>query len=261
MRVAVLGSGSAGNCLVVESAGRRILIDAGFSCREIEARCRRVGVAPETLEAVVVTHEHNDHSLGADRLARRLGLSVYATEGTLKALPLVARRAAAASCHRRGLAVRDRGLRGRVLLGSARRQRIRWGWWSPIAPGRASVSSPTSAAGAASPRRACRASTCWCSRPTTTSRCCGAGRIPGSLKQRVASRHGHLSNQQAAEALPELVSDRLRSVVLYHLSRTNNEPALARRGGRARRSSEPARPRASPSPSSPSPSSWMEVRQ
>jgi phosphoribosyl 1,2-cyclic phosphodiesterase len=53
------------------------------------------------------------------------------------------------------------------------------------------------------------------------------GPYPWSLKQRVAGRHGHLSNREAAEGLPELVGDRLRWVALYHLSRTNNLPALA----------------------------------
>ena len=53
------------------------------------------------------------------------------------------------------------------------------------------------------------------------------GPYPWPLKQRVASRHGHLSNREAADGLPELLSDRLRAVVLYHLSRTNNSPALA----------------------------------
>ncbi len=86
------------------------------------------------------------------------------------------------------------------------------------------------------------------------------GPYPWVLKQRVASRHGHLSNQQAAEALPELVSDRLRSVVLYHLSRTNNEPALA-----VEAVSERARPAGSTArvtlTEQSKPSSWMEVSQ
>jgi phosphoribosyl 1,2-cyclic phosphodiesterase len=54
-----------------------------------------------------------------------------------------------------------------------------------------------------------------------------SGPYPWMLKQRIASRHGHLSNRDAADALPDLLADRLRWVVLYHLSRTNNLPALA----------------------------------
>jgi phosphoribosyl 1,2-cyclic phosphodiesterase len=226
MRVAVLGSGSAGNCLVVESAGRRILIDAGFSCREIEARSRRVGVDPETLEAVVLTHEHADHCLGADRLARRLGVEVYATEGTLKALHW------------------SRDARPRLHALAA-------GWPYEIAgfhvetfsvPHDATDPVGVVVSDGAGARIGLAADLgCWSRLAAARLQDIDAliletnhdlemlrrGPYPWVLKQRVASRHGHLSNQQAAEVLPELVSDRLRSIVLYHLSRTNNVPALA----------------------------------
>ena len=178
MRVAVLGSGSAGNCLVVESAGRRILIDAGFSCREIEARCRRVGIAPETLEAVVITHEHNDHSLGADRLARRFGLAIYATEGTLKALtwsrdarPRLHAIAAGWPYEIAGFEVESFSVPhdasepvGLVVADRA---------GAPHRP-RADLGCRTRLAA-----RGCTASTSWCSRPTTISTCCAAARILG----------------------------------------------------------------------------------
>jgi phosphoribosyl 1,2-cyclic phosphodiesterase len=208
---------------------------------------------------VIVTHEHNDHSLGADRLARRLGLSVYATEGTLKALHW------------------SRDARPRLHA-------IAPGWPYEIAgfeveafPVPHDATEPVGVV--VTDRAGARVGLvsdlgCW-------SRLAGArlqgvdllvleanhdlemlrrGPYPWVLKQRVASRHGHLSNQQAAEALPELVSDRLRSVVLYHLSRSNNEPALAveavsdaldRLGSEARVTlTEQSKP-----------SSWMEVRQ
>jgi phosphoribosyl 1,2-cyclic phosphodiesterase len=259
MRVAVLGSGSAGNCLVIESAGRRILIDAGFSCREIEARLRRVGVDPDTLEAVVLTHEHNDHSLGADRLARRLGLRVYATEGTLKSLSW------------------SRDARPRL-------QALASGWPYEIAGMSVETFSvphdATDPVGVVvSDRAGARIGLaadlgCWSRLAAARLQELDAlvleanhdldmlrrGPYPWVLKQRVASRHGHLSNQQAAEALPELLSDRLHCVVLYHLSRTNNAPALAlaavgealdRAGSTARVAiAEQSRP-----------SSWLEVRQ
>ena len=259
MRVAVLGSGSAGNCLVVESAGRRILIDAGFSCREIEARCRRIGIQPETLEAIVITHEHNDHSLGADRLARRLGLEVYATEGTLKALSWS--REARSKLHAInagwpyeiggfeveafsvphdasdpvGLVVADRS-GARIGLASD------LGCWNRLAAARLqNVDLLVLEA-------------------NHDLEMLRRGPYPWVLKQRVASRHGHLSNAQAAEALPELVSDRLRAVVLYHLSRTNNEPALAVEavGAALERAGSPASVTLTEQSK---PGSWMEVSQ
>jgi phosphoribosyl 1,2-cyclic phosphodiesterase len=259
MRVAVLGSGSAGNCLVVESAGRRILIDAGFSCREVEARCRRVGIDPETLEAVIVTHEHNDHSLGADRLARRLGLDVYATEGTLKSLHW------------------SRDARPRLHAIAA-------GWPYEIAGFEVEAFSvphdATDPVGVVVSDRAGDriglAADLGCWNRLAAARLQGIdllvleanhdlemlrrGPYPWVLKQRVASRHGHLSNQQAAEALPELVSDRLRSVVLYHLSRTNNAPALAVDAVTAALERAGSTARVTLTEQS-KPSNWMEVRQ
>ncbi len=257
MRVVVLGSGSAGNSLVVESGGRRILIDAGFSCRELEKRCDLVGVAPESLEAVVLTHEHGDHSRGADRLARRFGLEVYGTAGTLQSLSW------------------SEGARGML-------RPVASGW--PYEVGGFSVESFSVAHDAREPvglavqdeegsRLGLVADL------GTWSRLAAArlqdlgilileanhdldmlrtGPYPWSLKQRVASRHGHLSNHQAAECLPEIIGDDLRWLVLYHLSRTNNNPAVAAatvgealdRAGSSARLAVAAQSQ---------PSSWLEV--
>jgi phosphoribosyl 1,2-cyclic phosphodiesterase len=259
MRVAVLGSGSAGNCLVVESAGRRILIDAGFSCREVESRCRRIGVDPATLEALILTHEHGDHAHGADRLARRLGLRVYASEGTLRALRWsreTGRRLQAiatgwpyeiAGFHVETFGVaHDAAEPVGIVVSDQAGARVGLaadlGCWSRLAAARlrdADVVVLESNHDLEMLRR---------------------GPYPWALKQRVASRHGHLSNGQAAAAVPELVSDRLRCIVLYHLSRTNNAPVLAveavgealeRAGSTAALAlTEQSRP-----------SSWVEVRQ
>ncbi len=78
----VLGSGSRGNCCVVEHAGTAILIDAGFSPREIERRSETAGLALGRVGAIVLTHEHGDHACGAGRLARRLGVPVLTAPGT-----------------------------------------------------------------------------------------------------------------------------------------------------------------------------------
>lgn len=226
MRVAVLGSGSAGNSLLVESGGRRLLIDAGFSCREIERRCRRLGVDVASLEALVLTHEHSDHSRGADRLARRFRLPVYATSGTLGALKwsreaspgLMAMSSgwpyeiagfsveAFAVPHDAvqpvGLVIADDEGRRLGLLADL-------GSWSRLAAARV---------------RDVDVLVLETNHDLDMLR---LGPYPWSLKQRVAGRHGHLSNQQAVEGLPEVMGDGLRWVVLYHLSRTNNLPALA----------------------------------
>ncbi|MHB8302947.1 MAG: MBL fold metallo-hydrolase [Acidobacteriaceae bacterium] len=82
VRVTVLASGSKGNCTVVATNKTRILLDAGLSCREIVKRMRFSGEDPERLDAVLITHEHQDHVQGLSVLARRWNLTVFATEAT-----------------------------------------------------------------------------------------------------------------------------------------------------------------------------------
>ena len=85
VRFTVLASGSRGNSTVISGGRTRILVDAGLSCRELFRRMRLAGEEPETLDAIVVTHEHQDHINGLAVTARRLGIPVYFTEGTHRA--------------------------------------------------------------------------------------------------------------------------------------------------------------------------------
>src|SRR5437762_6749260 len=83
MRFASLGSGSEGNGLLVEAGGSRVLIDCGFGIRDTVARLSRLGVAPDTVSAIIVTHEHSDHIGGVAPFAMRFGTPVWLTFGTL----------------------------------------------------------------------------------------------------------------------------------------------------------------------------------
>ena len=85
VRFTVLASGSKGNATVVTGGGTRILVDCGLSCRELFRRMRLVGEEPETLDAIVITHEHMDHVNGLAVTARKLGIPVYFTEATHRA--------------------------------------------------------------------------------------------------------------------------------------------------------------------------------
>jgi phosphoribosyl 1,2-cyclic phosphodiesterase len=82
VRVTVLGSGSKGNCTVVSTSRTRVVLDAGFSCKEIVKRMRFCGEDPEKLDAVLISHEHQDHVQGVSVLARRWNIPVYATRAT-----------------------------------------------------------------------------------------------------------------------------------------------------------------------------------
>lgn len=222
----MLGSGSGGNAVLVESEGRRLLLDAGFSCRELERRMRAAGVEPKTVQAIVLTHEHEDHVCGAARFGGRHHVPIYATGGTLAGARLQGATAAPLHAIRSGvpeeiagfqvepfaiphdarepvgLVVQDRlGRRVGLVSDLGSRSRLAWGRLANLDVLLLETNHDLEML--------------------------RNGPYPWSLKQRIAGLHGHLSNRSAAEGLPELACDRLQFVVLYHLSRTNNLPALA----------------------------------
>src|SRR5687767_11267326 len=87
MRVWVLGSGSRGNAVLLEHRGARILVDAGFHAKALEQRLAAIEVPCESIEALVVTHEHHDHVRGACAAARTWGWPLHASCGTVNAYP------------------------------------------------------------------------------------------------------------------------------------------------------------------------------
>jgi phosphoribosyl 1,2-cyclic phosphodiesterase len=226
LRMVVLGSGSGGNAVVVESDGRRILIDAGFSSRELTRRLALVGVEPASLAALVLTHEHVDHVRGAARFARRHRLPVFATAGTLSAVRLHPHCAVAATVLRSGEPREVAGFQIEpFLLPHDAREPI----GAVVEDGAGRRLGLVADCGS-------RSHLAWARlrdldilvmETNHDLDMLRNGPYPWPLKQRVASRHGHLSNREAADGLPELLCDRLRWVVLYHLSRANNLPALA----------------------------------
>ena len=83
MRICLLASGSRGNAVYIESGSTRLLVDAGLSGREMTRRLQEIGVDPEQLDAILVTHEHRDHCQGLGPMARRYKLPVYIHPGEI----------------------------------------------------------------------------------------------------------------------------------------------------------------------------------
>ena len=84
MRFASLGSGSSGNCLVVEQAATRLLLDCGFGVNEMLKRLHRLGLEPEQITGILVTHEHDDHAKGAFKFAAKYNIPLWLSHGSFK---------------------------------------------------------------------------------------------------------------------------------------------------------------------------------
>lgn len=228
MRVASLGSGSGGNSLYVEAGSTRILIDAGFSGAQIARRLDELGVDPASVHAVVVSHEHRDHTAGVGVVARRWGWPLFMSEPT---------REACSDLLRGGEDVRlfggDEPFRVGDLL-----VRPFLTCHDAVDPRAVTVEEPESGLrlGVATDL----------GRPTTPVRHALAdchflvleanhdevllreGPYPWSVKERIRSSRGHLSNRMAAELAVELLHVELYGVLLAHLSRECNAPDRAR---------------------------------
>ena len=225
MRFASLGSGSRGNALVVEHGRTIVLIDCGFSVQEVERRMARLGRSVDTLDAIVVTHEHGDHANGVARLARRYGLPVWMTSGTHHACGDRRFHRLELFCAERPFAIGDLELTPYTVPHDAREPcqfvvsdgAVRLGLLTDIGIPTTHVQEQL---------HGCDALLIECNHDPHL---LATGPYPPSLKQRVSGPYGHLSNQEAAALLDALDRSRLRHVVAMHLSENNNRPELAKK--------------------------------
>lgn len=229
IRFCSLGSGSSGNATLVEATSgittTRLLVDAGFSLRELETRLARARLAPSDLDAVFVTHEHSDHIGCAVTLADRYELPIWMSRGTWRAIG-ESGRPTRLSFARDGetIAVGDLMLRPfTVAHDSAEPLQLRCSDGENCLGVLTDLGSITdhmleSIAG-------CAALVLECNHDEAM---LAASRYPPSLKARIGGRYGHLSNALAVELLASGIAGRLRHLVAAHLSRENNRPEIVR---------------------------------
>ena len=229
MRYASLASGSKGNCHALTDGNQTLLVDAGISFLQIRTRLETLGWELTQVKAVAFTHEHSDHIAALPVLLKRTNWAVLATEATLEAI-----------CRIQG-----------VEVPLAR--------WIPLRAGYATLwegwrilpfSTPHDAADPVAYRvegggRAvgvvtdlghptalvadhCQDLDLLALEANHDIQMLREGSYPPTLKARILSRIGHLSNEATAELLARVGSPRLQAVVLAHLSEQNNDPALAR---------------------------------
>ncbi|VAW76310.1 Metal-dependent hydrolases of the beta-lactamase superfamily I [hydrothermal vent metagenome] len=224
MRFASLGSGSHGNATVIEVGSTRLMVDCGFSCKEAEKRLARLDVAPDSIDAILVTHEHSDHISGVARYSRRFGTPVWMTPGTeavhqggdvaemnvfsshqsfqlgdIEIQPFPVPHDAREPCQ---FVFSDGQSRLGLLtdVGSITRHMV----------------------------EALDGLDAFILEFNHDPDMLAAGPYPAGLKARVGGEFGHLSNRQAADLLGRIDLRRLKLLVAAHLSEKNNCPELAR---------------------------------
>ncbi|HJV64706.1 MAG TPA: MBL fold metallo-hydrolase [Geomonas sp.] len=224
MKLSLLASGSKGNSLYLENDSCRLLIDAGLSGRETMARLASTGVAAETLDGILVTHEHTDHIRGVGTLARKLKIPVLGSSRTLAAARHTIGKAelvefdAGSAFEFKGLAIDPFPVTHDACDPVGYR----------IEGGEGAIGFATDLGVATrlvqDKLKGCRALVLEFNHDEQMLL---DGPYPWHLKQRIRSRHGHLSNLQGAALLEELLHAGLEGVFLSHLSEVNNDPLLA----------------------------------
>lgn len=225
MRFASLGSGSEGNALLVQQGTTLVMLDNGFGLAETESRLGRLGVTPEEVTAIVVTHEHSDHIGGVARFSRKHGTRVWLTHGT-------ARHVAPASLLSDAYAFIDPQASFQVGDLLIRPYLVPHDASEPVqfvfsdGASRLGVLTDTgcSTAHIEDSLTGVDALVLECNHDLDMLM---AGPYPPGLKKRVSGRFGHLDNLSAAALLKRIDCSRLRHVVAAHLSKQNNRPELA----------------------------------
>ena len=226
LKFASLGSGSRGNATLIQAGDTCLLLDNGFSLRELEQRLARLGLCPGDIDAVLVTHEHGDHIKGVGPLARKHAVPVWMTHGTWRNAP----------CgdipdlrlfgtHTPPFRIGDIEITPFAVPHDAREpaqftfscRNLKLGILTDAGSFTPHVIAAISNVDALLLE---------CNHDLQMLR---EGPYPLRLQQRVGGSYGHLSNDQAAQLLAEIDHGRLQHLVIGHISEKNNSPELARR--------------------------------
>lgn len=226
-QISVLASGSSGNSLFIETEKKKILVDAGLSGKKITSLLNEVGRQPEDLDAILVTHEHRDHIHGVGVLARKYKLDVYANEKTWEAMsPLIGT-----------IDVEQKHIfeMGKVLTfgdldiesfgvshDAAAPQFYRF-----YKDGKSFVMLTDTGYCSDHLRGVIRGADAYLMESNHDLEMLRMGSYPWNLKQRILGDRGHLSNEDGALVMTDILTDNTQRVYLGHLSRENNLKELA----------------------------------
>ena len=223
----VLGSGSAGNSALVQTDRCRLLVDGGLSARQIIARLAAVGVAPETLDGILITHEHSDHVGGLEVFCKKFEVPLYCnplTAETMKCGDLFIKKEWRLFTTGGEFSIKDIEVRTFPVPHDAvdpvgfvlRRGGASLGFLTDLGHATKLVYERV---------RGVQALLIETNHDEKMLQ--NDTRRPWAVKQRIMSRHGHLSNAAAANVVAELIGNGLERVILGHLSRDCNRPEVA----------------------------------
>lgn len=228
MRFASLGSGSSGNSLAIEAAATRVLLDCGFGLREAMQRILRLGLEPEQISGVLVTHEHDDHAGGVFRFANKFRIPVWLTHGTFT----MSQRYLPAQCNftvhiidsHEAFSIGDLYIQPFPVPHDAR-EPVQF----VLGDGQRRLGILTDT-GTSTPHiehmlSGCDGLVLECNHDLEMLM---NGPYAYPLKKRVSGRLGHLDNQTSASLLSRLDNSKLKHLLAAHLSAQNNHPHLAR---------------------------------
>jgi phosphoribosyl 1,2-cyclic phosphodiesterase len=225
IRFAVLGSGSGGNSAVVECGGVRLLIDAGLSAKQLTLRLAHLGIPPASLDGILLTHEHGDHVRGLKVFLKQNPLPVFATSQTSH----IVREAGIEGGRWKTFETGQSFTLGGSLIRSFSIQH------DAVDPVGFVIGTPSKRLGFVSDAGHVTHSMTECLRGLhglfveanyDEGLLEADTRRPWSIKQRISSRHGHLSNEQVAGLIRDIAHADLGRVVLGHLSSDCNKPDI-----------------------------------
>ena len=220
----MLGSGSRGNSTLIRSGKTSVLVDCGFSVRETELRLARLGCEATSIAALLVTHEHSDHSKGVAAFARKYATPIWATRGTAVKTGFDKLNSFNRINTEQGFELGDLQVQSYPVPHDAREP-----CQYCFSDGDRKLSILTDSGYTTTHIEqtisGCDALMLECNHDLDM---LWSGMYPQRLKERVAGRFGHLSNDQAAEFIGRIDTSKLKKLVAVHLSEKNNTEALAR---------------------------------
>ena len=229
MRMCSIASGNSGNCIYAGSDTTHILVDVGISGKKTEEGLKKLGVKPQELDGIFITHEHADHINGLGVMARKYGVPVYATKGTLNAIRGIS-----------SLGQIDEGLFREVQADqkitvkdmTINPMRISHDAAEPVAyriiHGRKRIGIVTDLGCYNDYTVEClKGMNALLIEANHDVNMLQVGPYPYYLKKRILGERGHLSNELSGQLLSQILNDGMQAIVLGHLSKDNNLPELA----------------------------------